>query len=321
MGVTKPRQQKQFPPHHNLLISCRSFPNMQKTYIALVLATLLLFSGCIGGNGEGDYLYEESWDSGGDYEYSTSAMMAPGAPSVDLGESHSSTSSKSQMVIREGSIELDVPEGTLEDKKEELTSLISQYRGEITYMSFQEYSYEKTYSITAKISPNDFDRFTSDLSELGELKSMDTTLEDVTEEYTDLQTRISNLQEELARLNALYEEAKDVEEILLVEREVTRVQTELEIYQYRAQELESRSAKSTITIHLSEAKPAVETELMMPLEEVLGLFLGALSFGIIVIVGIAGFALPIAVAAYVLHAAYSRLKKKKAPAPATKKGK
>lgn len=289
---------------------------MQKTYIALALVALLLFSGCIGGGGETrDYL-EESWDSDGSYEYSASPMMAPSEDFLSAGGSASS--SKAQVVIREGSIELDVPEGTLEEKKEELTSLISQYRGDITYMSFYEYSYAKTYSLTIKISPDDFDSFTSDISELGDIKSMDTTIEDVTDEYTDLQARIANLQEELTRLNALYDQAEDVEEILLVEREVTRVQTELEIYQYRAEDLESRSAKSTVTIYLSEAKPAVETDLMMPLEEILGLFLGALSFGIIVIVGIAGFLIPIAIAAYVLRAAYNLLKKKEV---SPKKGK
>jgi TolA-binding protein len=283
---------------------------MQKTYIALVLATLLLFSGCIGGGGEaGDYLDEEGWDSEGDYSYTTSAMMAPGEAALDMG-GHLASSSKSQMLIREGSITLDVPEGTLEEKKEELGALISQYRGEITYMSFYEYSYAKTYSFTVKISPSDFDSFTSELSELGEITSMDTVLEDVTDEYTDLQTRISNLQEELARLNALYEQAEDVEEILLIEREVTRVQTELEIYQYRAEDLESRSAKSTMTIYLSEPKPAVETDLMMPLGEILNMFLGALSFGIIVVVGLAGFLIPIGIAAYAIRAAYNLLKKK-----------
>ncbi len=284
---------------------------MQKTYLALALATLLLFSGCIGGNGEsGDYLYEESWDSGADYEYSTSAMMAPSAPAAGSGGSYSSKSSESQMVIREGTITLDVPEGTLEEKKEELSALISQYRGDITYVSFYEYSYEKAYSFTVKISPNDFDSFTSELSNLGKITSMDTSLEDVTDEYTDLQTRIANLQEELARLNALYDKAEDVEEILLIEREVTRVQTELEIYQYRAEDLETRSAKSTIRIYLTEPKPAVETDLIMPLGEILGMFLGALSFGIIVVVGLAGFLFPVGIAAYIIRAAYNLLKKK-----------
>ncbi|MBN2122320.1 DUF4349 domain-containing protein [Candidatus Micrarchaeota archaeon] len=295
---------------------------MQKAYIALALATLLLFSGCIGGGGEtGDYFNEGSWDSGGDYEYSTSAMMAPGAPAADYGGSYSEKASDSQMVIREGSISLEVPEGTLEEKKEELGDLISQYRGEVTYVSFYEYSYAKMYSFTVKISPNDFDSFTLGLSNLGEITSMDTTLEDVTDDYTDLQTRISNLQEELARLNALYEEAKDVEEILMVESEVTRVQTQLEIYQYRAEDLESRSAKSTVTVYLSEPKPAVETDLIMPLGEILGMFLGALSFGIIVVVGLAGFLLPIGIAAYLIRAAYRLLKRKEAPQAPPKKGK
>lgn len=284
---------------------------MQKTLIALMLASLLLFSGCIGGDGEarGEYHYED-YDEDYDNYATTSAPMVAGEAMADYG-----TSSQSKMVVREGSIQLEVPEGTLEEKKEELSSLISQHQGEITYISFQEYSYGKTYSMTVKIAPSRFDDFTNSLSALGEITGMDTTLEDVTEEYTDLQTRIENLQEELARLNALYDEAENVEEILMIEREVTRVQTELEIYQYRAQDLETRSAKSTVTVYLTEPSPAVETDFMMPLAEILNLFLGALSFGIIVIVGIAGFLIPIGIAAYVIRAAYRMVKGKKAPAP------
>ncbi len=287
---------------------------MQKTYIALMLMSLLLFSGCIGGDGElwGESGYDTSEGYDADYASYSAPMMA-GEAMVDYGSPSASSSSKAQMVIREGSIQLEVPEGTLEEKKDELSSLVSQYRGEITYVSFQEYSYGKTYSMTLKISPNNFDSFTGSLSNLGEIKSMDTTLEDVTDEYTDIQTRIANLQEELARLNELYVMAEDVEEILLIEREVTRVQTELEIYQFRAENLEKRSAKSTITVYLTESKPAVETGLIMPLGEILNLFFGALSFGIIVIVGIAGFLIPIGVAAYILRAAYRMVKGKQAP--------
>jgi hypothetical protein len=284
---------------------------MQKTYIALMLMSLLLFSGCIGGDGE---LWEDSgYDTseGYDADYASySAPMMAGEAMMDYGTGASSSSSQSKMVIQEGSIQLEVPEGTLEEKKGELSSLVSQYQGEVTYMSFQEYSYGKTYSMTVKISPNRFDDFTSTLSNLGEIKSMDTTLEDVTDEYTDIQTRIENLQEELARLNELYDQAENVEEILLIEREVTRVQTQLEIYQFRAEDLETRAAKSTVTIYLTEAKPAVETDFVMPLAEILNLFLGALSFGIIVIVGIAGFLIPIGIVAYVLRIAYRMVKGK-----------
>jgi hypothetical protein len=292
---------------------------MQKTYILLALASLLLFSGCIGGDsGTGNEYYYE--DSDGGYATSSSPMMAGEAMMDYELAAPGASASQSKMVIREGSISLEVPEGTLEEKKLELSSLVSQYQGEITYVGYEEYSYGKTYSMTLKISPGSFDAFTNSLSSLGEVKSMDTTLEDVTEEYVDIQTRIANLEEELARLNELYDEAENVEEILLIEREVTRVQTELEIYQYRAQDLETRSAKSTVTVYITEPKPAVETDFAMPLGEILNLFLGALSFGIIVIVGIAGFVLPVAIAAFLILKAYRAIRGRKA-APKKMEGK
>ena len=206
---------------------------------------------------------------------------------------------------------IDVETGTLDQKKEELSIIMDDYNVQVSDIWFNEYSTEKRYAVTLKIAPTKFDEFMESLSALGEISSIDTSLEDVTEQYTDLQTRIENLEEELARLNELYAEADNVEEILMIEREVTRVQTNLEIYQGRALDLERRSAMSTVTVYLVEEKPALETDLLIPLSEILNLFFGALSFGIMIIVGLVGFLIPLGIVFAVLRAIYQAVKRKK----------
>lgn len=280
---------------------------MKLNYTVLVLASLLLFSGCLGLDGDaGVASYDGSHDYGEEAVYDSYA-----APSATAGLSMQGASSSKGMVIKQGSISVNVEPGTLEGKKDELSLIMEQYDAELYSIYFDEYSYQKRYAITVKIPPSKFDGFLDSVSALGEITSMDTTLEDVTEQYTDIQTRIENLEEELARLNELYAQAQEIEDILLIEKEVTRVQTELEFYQTEAQDLERRSSKSTVTVYLIEEEPAIEKDFMMPLGEILNLFLGALSFGIMVVVGLVGFVLPIAAVAWVLRKAYRAITKKK----------
>ncbi|MBD3397746.1 DUF4349 domain-containing protein [Candidatus Micrarchaeota archaeon] len=282
---------------------------MDSKIAILAFAALFMFFGCIGmdevaGN------YAEP-----DYGYATKGVAAAPAPMVAeeayYGGADSYDYESDQMVIKEGSLSVNVETGTLEEKKDELTAIIDDYNAELSYIRFNEYNTEKRYALTVKIAPTKFDSFMEEVSALGEVKSIDSSVEDVTEEYIDIQTRIENLEEELDRLNALYDEADNVEEILMIEKEVTRVQTSLEIYQRQALDLERRSAQSTITIYLIEEKPALETDLIMPLEEILNLFFGALSFAIMLLVGLAGFLIPIVLVFLVLRAIYRAISKKK----------
>ena len=281
---------------------------MNAKLAVLAFVSLFMFFGCIGMD-EVTGGYAEP-----DYGYSTKAVGAPApmmAEEAYYGGSDSYDYANEQMVIKEGSVSVKVETGTLEEKKDQLSTIIDDYNADLTYITFNEYNTEKRYSVTVKIAPSKFDSFMESISTLGEIKSIDSSVEDVTEQYTDIQTRISNLEKELERLNALYDEADNVEEILMIEREVTRVQTQLEIYQRQALDLERRSAQSTITVYLVEEKPEFETDFVMPLEEMLALFLGAMVAAIMLLAGAAGFLLPLAILFLVLRAIYRAVTKKK----------
>lgn len=275
-----------------------------KNIIPAFVALLLLF-GCMGV--EETSIFPKS--SGAGYGYET-ASYAP-APAMDYGGTYDSYAEENRMVIQEGSLSLKVPEGTLEEKLAAVKGYVSEARGTYTGLSYYEYDTTKNYYLTVRVPPAKFDEFVSKLRTIGEIKSIDTSLEDVTEQYTDINTRISNLEAELARLNDLYDMAEDVEDVLAIEREVTRVQTQLEMYQTQKLELERRSSMSTITVRIYEDKPAVQTGLLLPLEQLLGVFFGTLSFAILLLVGGLGFFLPVAIIVFILWSVWKHLKRKK----------
>jgi hypothetical protein len=278
---------------------------MKGKLIFLTLVFAFLFFGCTALEGSGVSSSKE--ETGVSYP-----EMAPSADADYAYEAGYSTGTQN-MVIKEGSVVVKVEQGTLEEKKTRLTDLIKENGATTSYVGYNEYSTETQYWVTIKISPNKFDSFTESLKDLGEIKSIDTSLEDVTEQYSDINTRISNLEKELDRLNALYSKAEKIDEILAIEREVTRVQTNLEIYQQQKLDLERRSAKSTITVTLTEEKPAMEKDLFVPLEELGAIFFGAMGAAIMIIAGALGFIIPgliILAVLYLLYKAFFAKKKK-----------
>ncbi len=277
---------------------------MEWKNIIPVLGVLLLLFGCMGIE-EPQSLISKSAGGTLGYDYAD-ASYAP-APAMEYSNGYD----EGRMVIQEGSLSLKVPEGTLEEKLAAVKGYVSEARGTYTGLSYYEYDTTKNYYLTVKVPPAKFDEFVSKLRTIGEIKSIDTSLEDVTEQYTDINTRISNLESELARLNELYDMARDVEDVLAIEREVTRVQTQLEMYETQKLNLERRSSMSTITVRIYEEKPAVETALLLPLEQLLGVFFGTLSFAILLLVGGLGFLIPVAIIAFILWSVWKHLKRKK----------
>ena len=95
--------------------------------------------------------------------------------------------------------------------------------------------------------------------ELGIVTNEHSWTNDVTEEYIDLTARITNLEAQEARLRQLIERAETVEEIMQVERELTRVRQEIDSRQGRLRYLKDQVAYSTIILNLSETKLASPT--------------------------------------------------------------
>lgn len=269
---------------------------MKSTYIFLALGLLLLTFGCTTLTGTSETGSDQYYGGTPTKDYGTSAEYAPSYSGT--GET---SADNSRMVILSGSLSLSVPEGTLDAKLSEVKNIMRLEGAETTGMQYYESQSSKSYLITMKIAPGHFDSFVEKLKDVGTIESMNTDLTDVTEQYTDLETRISNLETELTRLNALYEKAENISDMLEIEREITRVTTELEIYKQQKLSLENQVEKSTITLEIKEEKGAVDTGLVIPLQQLGEIFFGALSFGIMIVVGIAGFGIPIAIALFIIY--------------------
>ena len=280
-----------------------------KTLVLLALVGVLLLAGCTGIEGigsSGSGAYDSGAKSvmparsGANYESSYAPSPAAGSGVV-----------QSQQLIKTASAQVEVPAGTLQERYAKFKNIILAEGGQITSADYSESDTTKGYNIAAKIPPAKFEELSQQLQTIGTVKEMSSSAEDVSQQYVDVQTRISNLQAQRAELLKLYERNGTLEDLLAVENEINRVQTEIEMYQNQKLNMDRQIAMSSIYVRMYEQSPLVDRTVLEPLGQVANIFLGALGVAIIVIAGVLGFGIPVAIVLGILYVIYRKLRPKK----------
>ncbi|HEY2378512.1 MAG TPA: DUF4349 domain-containing protein [Gemmatimonadaceae bacterium] len=113
-------------------------------------------------------------------------------------------------------------------------------------------------SLELRIPSQHFDEAVSGLSPIGKLESVNVNVEDVGEEFVDVQARMTNARRLEQRLtDLLANRTGKLTDVLRVESELARVREEIERFEGRMRYLSSRASVSTLTIALHEAYPIV----------------------------------------------------------------
>lgn len=106
--------------------------------------------------------------------------------------------------------------------------------------------------ITIRVPATRFIDTTNALRALGQIQGDNTTSEDVTQEYVDLQSRLRNLRGAQAVLLKLFDRANTIKDTLVVQAQLSAVEGQIEQVTGRINYLDSRTVFSTITLHLQE---------------------------------------------------------------------
>ncbi|MCX4247337.1 DUF4349 domain-containing protein [Paraliomyxa miuraensis] len=107
-------------------------------------------------------------------------------------------------------------------------------------------------SLVLRVPSRRFRRLMRGLEGLGEVKSRSVQTVDVSEQFHDLKVRLENLQATRSRIQKLMSQAKDLSEILVVEKELERISAEIDAIEGQLRYLGSQAAFSTVTMNFSE---------------------------------------------------------------------
>ncbi len=155
-------------------------------------------------------------------------------------------------IVRTGEMELHVED--FSQVPSTVSELVNKYTGYIASSNVTGSTGSTRHGTwTLRVPSERFEEFLDELEHSGELQSRHTNSREVTTEYYDVASRIRNQQSEEERLLKHLEGSTGrLDDILTVEREITRVRGQLELLQGRMRMLEDVTSLSTVTLTVRE---------------------------------------------------------------------
>ena len=177
------------------------------------------------------------------------------APPNRIGGSGATVDVSPSMLIRTGSASSEVSK--LDPAIIAVRQLASRLGGYVANSSISGGRDQiRSATLELKVPAAKYDQAVSDIGNIGKVESVNTTAEDVGEEYVDITARVTNskrLEERLVTL--LSKRTGKLEDVLAVERELARVREEIERYEGRLRFLRTRAAVSTLSVTVHEPFP------------------------------------------------------------------
>ena len=242
--------------------------------MALAVASCSSASDQMTGNFEGEAFGEiEGIDEAGDFEESGADEAgdeaapdneAPGQP-----DSVKKSPSKPRFIVRTGSVELTVQDARKTARQ--IGKLIDNEKGMVSDSKiYQLQNGQYAAELSLRVPENRFDSLMAQLEKQGKAANVHKSSEDVTLAYRDLESRIENLKVSEKRLRQILGQAASVEEILLVEEELSRVRGQIEAMTTEFIYLQDQVSFSTVTVQIDEEVVERETVSEKPFADIGG---------------------------------------------------
>ena len=178
----------------------------------------------------------------------TSVSLRPPAEGQSAGPVPEGTPRK---IILNGELRLTVE--AYEPARAELERLVAEARGFVSAVQVS-HSSERVSSatLTLRIPAGRYGELVARISKLGTVSHESSKADDITEQYYDLASRLSNAKKLEGRiLELLAKQAGKLTEILQVERELARVREEVERFEGKLRLWDGLTSLSTLVVHLS----------------------------------------------------------------------
>ncbi len=172
-----------------------------------------------------------------------------------------------EMLVYKCSMSIDVLE--YQKSIEEYKKLTEKYNGFIECENFSDggssskWIYENTekfstYNATVRIPSKDYNNFCSDLEKIGDLRNKTASVDNLSQEYSDLNTTLKVYEAKEKRYIDLLSTIKEDQYAIEVERELTSIQTEIAKIKTRMKSIKDDVAYSYIDVRISEVKEYTE---------------------------------------------------------------
>lgn len=173
------------------------------------------------------------------------------------GQTSSQTLPLDRIIIRTSMVQM-----TVNDVEATVASIRAITLGADGYVASSRSQYvgdKQTATIAVQIPAQSFDNVLSQVRKLAvKVDSENTTTQDVTDQYVDLQSQINNLKAAEASEVRLLDKATTMSDVLAIQRELTSLRGQIEQAQGRINYLQRKSDYSSLTIQLTPVSAAVD---------------------------------------------------------------
>jgi uncharacterized protein YeeX (DUF496 family) len=171
------------------------------------------------------------------------------------------TQAISTKLIKNGYIQVEVKEGEFNQVFFKVSSLAEKYKGYVSNSQTYSNSEGKMTSgmVILRIEKQNFDAVLNEIKAMGTVLNVSVSVQDVTQEYVDNESRLKNLQAQQERLLGLMEKSFSVKDSIEVQRELSNVEGQIEVIKGRQNYLDNLIAYSTIEVSISEPLPITDT--------------------------------------------------------------
>ena len=179
-------------------------------------------------------------------------VSGSGTLDANINLENSSETSQERKIIKTGSLSYEVK--NLSETEEKIAAWLEGFGGYIA----DTWSNRNNMNVTVKVPASSFEDAMNSTGDFGELLSRSISTEDVSENYYDLETRLETRKILQKKLESYLAGAKNISDLLEIERQLNDVTSELESMEKQFRRLSNQIDFSTISI--SCRLPANTTE-------------------------------------------------------------
>ena len=229
----------------------------KKPSFYFLIALIFILTACSPASSPSFAPQEESFgESGGGFDGDAAAEPAAGIArdTAESGVTGVDGNTIDRLVIKNGelSIAVEDPEDNLADvmtMAEEMGGFVVSSR--LYFRTLDSGLEVPQAEVTIRVPADRFDEALNQIKEgVGQVLSEAVTGDDVTQEYTDLQSRLNNLLAAEAELTRIMEEAQDTEDVLNVYNQLIYIREQIEVIQGRINYFEQSAAFSAIYVSI-----------------------------------------------------------------------
>lgn len=172
---------------------------------------------------------------------------------VNLGENESLKASNSEvardrMLIKTGNLSMEVEDA--KQSRKQIGEIANKFKAYISDERLDDYGDRLNTSLTIRVPSSSYDTLVALIEEVGEkTDSKSVNVQDVTEEYIDVEARLKTKKELEARYREILKQANTVTDILSVESNLNSVRAEIESMEGRLKYLMSQVSFSTLNLN------------------------------------------------------------------------